>query len=169
MPPVHPAIVHFPIALLTLSVFADLFGYIYPSSSLKAVGWWSLIVAAVSGVLAVVAGYLDMKREDLNDAAHKKVHTHMKIGFILLALIAGLTIWRWVIYSNPDYAIGLIYIIVGFLVLGLAGFQGWLGSELVYGYGVGVAPTGQGTEPAHQAKERVEKVVGESDSDKHEH
>ncbi|HXG86182.1 MAG TPA: DUF2231 domain-containing protein [Pyrinomonadaceae bacterium] len=47
MPPVHPAIVHFPIALLVLSVFADLFGYIYTSDSLRGAGWWSLAGANV--------------------------------------------------------------------------------------------------------------------------
>ena len=49
MPPVHPAIVHFPIALLVLSVFGDLFGYIYNSESLKGAGWWSLAGATVGG------------------------------------------------------------------------------------------------------------------------
>lgn len=39
MPPVHPALVHYPIALMTLSVVADLFGRLYESPSLRAAGW----------------------------------------------------------------------------------------------------------------------------------
>lgn len=43
MPPVHPAIVHYPIALVTLSVVADLFGFIFGSQSLQHAGWWALM------------------------------------------------------------------------------------------------------------------------------
>lgn len=171
MPPIHPAIVHFPIALLVLSVIADFFGYIYQSDSLKGAGWWSLLGAAVGGVLAVAAGYYDMKREEekLEHEAHEQVNKHMKVGFALLAAIAGLTIWRWLIYGNQDYSLNWFYLIAAILIVALAFFQGWLGGELVFGYGVGVAPTGQGTEAKREAKNRVEKVVGEGEDDKHSH
>ncbi len=105
MPPIHPAIVHFPIALLVLSVVADFFGFLYHSESLRGAGWWSLLGAAIGGVLAVVAGYYDMKREEekLEHEAHEQIHKHMYVGFVLLAAIAGLTVWRWLIYANQDY------------------------------------------------------------------
>ena len=45
MPPIHPAIVHYPIALVMLSVIADLIGYIRGSESLQMVGCWALIGA----------------------------------------------------------------------------------------------------------------------------
>ncbi|MGI8543237.1 MAG: DUF2231 domain-containing protein [Aridibacter sp.] len=171
MPPIHPAIVHFPIALLVLSVIADFFGYIYQSDSLKGTGWWSLVGAAIGGVFAVAAGYYDMKREEekLEHEAHEQVHKHMKVGFALLAAIAGLTVWRWLIYANQDYSLNWFYLIAAVLIVALAFFQGWLGGELVFGYGVGVAPTGQGTEPEREAKNRVEKVVGEGEEDKDSH
>lgn len=169
MPPVHPAIVHFPIALLVLSVVADFFGYFYHSDSLKAAGWWSLLGAALGGVLAVAAGYYDMKREGekLEHEAHEQVHKHMYVGFALLVAIIGLTVWRWLIFDGQSYEIGWIYLIIAVLIVALAFFQGWLGGELVFGYGVGVAPTGQGTETASEAKNRVENVIGEGGEDKH--
>lgn len=40
VPPVHPAVVHFPIALVTLSVVADAVGVLFNTSSLMPVGWW---------------------------------------------------------------------------------------------------------------------------------
>lgn len=45
MPPIHPAIVHYPIALMTLSVIADLLGYVMDSPSLQAAGTWALVGA----------------------------------------------------------------------------------------------------------------------------
>ncbi len=56
MPPVHPAIVHFPVALVALSVVADLFGYLRDSASLRAAGWWALLGAGIDAALAVVTG-----------------------------------------------------------------------------------------------------------------
>ena len=155
MPPIHPAIVHYPIALVTLSVIADLLGYICGSESLQTVGWWALIGAAIGAALALVAGLFDMNREKIEDEAHKRVHTHMKVGFTLFAAIAGLTVWRWLIYIDQSYRLAWGYLVVALLVLGLTFFQGWLGGELVFADGVGVAPTGQGTESPSKAERRV--------------
>lgn len=160
MPPVHPALVHYPIALMTLSVVADLFGRLYESPSLRAAGWWGLAGAAAGAALALVAGLFDMSREKIGREAHRRVHTHMKVGFVLFTLIAGLTVWRWLIYTDSTYGLGWGYLATAAAVLGLTFFQGWLGGELVFADGVGVAPTGQGTEPAAEAKGRAEKASG---------
>jgi hypothetical protein len=42
--------------------------------------------------------------------------------------------------------------LAAFLVLGITLFQGWYGGEMVYAYGAGVAPAGQGTETVDAAK-----------------
>ena len=94
MPPVHPALVHFPIALVTLSVVADVRGFIGERSSLHAVGWWALAGAAHAVALAIQAGLFDMNREQIGHDTHQRVHRHMKAGFVLFAALAGLTSWR---------------------------------------------------------------------------
>jgi uncharacterized membrane protein len=159
MPPIHPSIVHFPIALVTLSVMADLFGRLTDSATLRAAGFWALIGAVVGGALAIVAGLFDMNRERIEHAAHERVHFHMKVGFTLFAAVAGLTVWRWLIYANAQNTPGWGYLVAALLVFGLTLFQGYLGGELVYADGVGVAPTGQGTEPPPEAQERVANVA----------
>ena len=169
MPPIHPAIVHFPIALVTLSVLTDLFGYLYDNNSLRGAGWWSLAGAAIGGGLAVIAGLFDMNREKIQHSAHERVHAHMKVGFTVFAAVAALTLWRWAIYMNLANGVGRIYLIVAFLVFGLTMFQGYLGGELVFADGVGVAPTGQGTESPEKAKERVSNVADEDKKGGHRH
>lgn len=160
MPPIHTSIVHFPIALVTLSVITDLFGRLTDSATLRGAGWWALFGAAIGGALAVVAGLFDMNRERIEHAAHERVHFHMKVGFTLFAAVGGLTIWRWLIYANAQNTPGWGYLAASLLVLGLTLFQGYLGGELVFADGVGVAPTGQGTEPPEEARQRAEKVAG---------
>jgi hypothetical protein len=48
--------------------------------------------------------------------------------------------------------INTAYLVAAFLALGITLFQGWYGAEMVYGYGAGVAPTGQGTETVQAAR-----------------
>jgi len=157
MPPIHPAIVHYRIALLTFSVIADLTGYLADSTSLLAVGWWALVGAMIGAAMAIAAGIFDMKREHIDEQTHGRVHTHMKFGFVVFAAIAALTVARWFVYTSRA-SLGWRYLAAAFLVLGLTFFQGWLGGELVFSEGVGVAVTGQGTEPASNAKARLKKV-----------
>lgn len=157
MPPVHPAIVHYPIALVTLSVVADLFGFIFESPSLEHAGWWALLGAAIGAAAALIAGLFDMHREKLQPAAHQRVHTHMKVGLTLFVLLAVLTIWRWSIYAGVSERVGRLYLTAAVLVLALTFFQAWLGGELVFTEGVGVAPSGQGTEAAKASGHLPEK------------
>jgi len=158
MPPIHPALVHFPIVLVTFSVFADLIGYCKNSPAARSVAWWSLLGAVLSAAPTVAAGYYDMNRADLSQETHKYIELHFTTGLVLLVALLGLTLWRWFILARPGRSVGWSYLIVALLVFGLAAFQGWLGGEMVYSYGAAVAPTGQGVESADEAKTRLERV-----------
>lgn len=160
MRPVHPAVVHYPIALVPVSVVADLLARVTGSASLRATGWWALLGAAVGAALTLVAGLADMSRVEIEDAAHERIHTHMKVGFVLFTLIAGLTVWRWLIYDEPRSGPGWGYLAAAAVVLALTIFQGWLGGELIYSDGVGVAATGQKTEAAGAGKKSAARAEG---------
>ena len=134
--PVHPIFVHFPVALLASSVVADLFGFFTDNIALRNTAWWALLGAALGGVVTVVAGVYDMRRANIQEEVHERVHQHMKVGFVLVAAIIGLTVWRWTFYAQAGVSITAAYLDVALLTAGLAGFQGWLGGELVYTYGV---------------------------------
>lgn len=115
MLPVHPAIVHFPIALVVFSVAADFFGYLIDSKTLSAAGWWTLFGAAIGAVLAVAAGLFDMNRARMEHTVHERVHRHMRVGFTVLTAVAGLTFWRWRIFNEPRSGLGWGYLIVAML------------------------------------------------------
>ena len=137
MTPVHPMLVHFPIALLVTSVVVDFLAILGGGDSLRQAGWWALLGAALGAMFTVLAGVFDMYRASLMEAAHERVHQHMKVGFALATVIAALAIWRGMLHEQ-GVAPGWTYIAVAFLSVGLAAFQGWLGGELVYTLGVGV-------------------------------
>ena len=152
MKPIHPKLVHFPIALLALSVATDLLAFFANVDSLRSTAWWALVGAASGGVVTVAAGVFDMRRATLNEEVHHRVHQHMKVGVMLLAMIVGLTIWRWTIFEQPGLPVSAIYLDCALLAMALAGFQGWLGGELVYTYGVFV----KGAEPTAGTKRKTE-------------
>ncbi len=157
MTPRYPAVVHFPIALAILSVVADAIAWLTRDSaiapSLFAAGWWALVGAVVLGAVAVVLGLSDMRHETIEHEAHLRVHHHMRVGFTVLGALGLLFVWRLVGVLNGTFAVGLGYLVVAVMVFALVMYQGWLGGELVFRYGVGVAPTGQGRHPEPSASE----------------
>lgn len=155
--PVHPALVHLPIAFILLSVGADLAARLTKSeprrAAFRTVGFWSLIAGLAGGVLTIAAGYLDMNRAMLTPETQELVELHETIGWVLGILLVILTGWRWLIWHRGQMTINTAYLLGAFLVLGITLFQGWYGGEMVYAYGAGVAPAGQGTETVQAAKE----------------
>lgn len=158
LPPVHPALVHLPIALVALSFLADVVAKISPRESLRHVGFWALVAALFGGLLTVAAGYWDMDHAALNEETHGFVDLHLKIGWTLAITLLVLTIWRWRIRQQARRVVTAPYVIASFIVFALTMFQGWFGGEMVYSHGAGVAAAGQGTEPAAKAQERLARV-----------
>ena len=155
MPPIHPALVHLPIAFVVLSVAADLLGWVFQSPSLRSTARWSIAAAAIGAGAAVLAGYYDMDRAALAGEVHGYVHLHLKTGLILLGAICVLALWRWFLPALPRALAGWLYGVAAAGVFALTLFQGWYGGEMVYAYGASVAAAGQGTEPASQAQRRL--------------
>jgi uncharacterized membrane protein len=149
--PLHPLLVHFPIALLVTAFVADVCFVLTAMDSLRDAGWWMLFAAAVSGVGTVLAGIFDMRRAQLDEEVHPRVHRHMWVGIALSLLIVLLAAWRWVFFSDPSTPLSSIYLDAAFLVVALAGFQGWLGGELVYTHGVFVRQQ-KGGDESHEGQ-----------------
>lgn len=157
--PIHPAVVHLPIAFVLLSVAADLCARLVKSetrrAAFRAVGFWSLLAGLAGGALAIAAGYIDLHRAALSPETSAIVDLHMTIGWVLTVCLVFLFAWRWLIWHRGQMTINTSYLISALVVLGITFFQGWYGGEMVYSYGAGVAPAGQGTETAHVAQQRL--------------
>lgn len=147
MKPLHPILVHFPIALLPVSVAADTIGLFGHVVSLSNTAVWTLIAAAAS-LATVAAGFYDMYRAPLSEDTHVRVHRHMRVGLALTTAILGLATWRGLIYVQGG-VVPIYYLDLAVLGVALAAFQGWLGGELVYGDAVFVRPGEAG--PAEEA------------------
>lgn len=150
---------HLPIAFVLLSVVADLGARLAKTeprrATFRTLGFWSLLAGLVGGVLTIAAGYIDLSRATLAPETARFVYLHMTLGWILAGCLIILSAWRWLIWHRGQMTINTAYLLGAFLVLAITLFQGWYGSELVYSYGAGVAATGQGTESARAAQDRL--------------
>jgi uncharacterized membrane protein len=158
MPPLHPAFVHFPIALIAFSFVMDLLGRILKIPSLKSAGFWALIAALITGAITAITGLIDYSHEPLGDTSRYATF-HMYTGIVLVVAVILLTAWRWAIRRKPNMSPGALYLIAALIVTGVSTFQGWYGGEMVYSQGAAVAPAGKSSETPDKGKQRLDKVT----------
>lgn len=132
--PLHPALVHFPIACWTLAVAADVAGLWLGGAAWR----WSgglLAAGCTMALAAVLAGLLELPRV-AEGAALRDAYLHMT------AMLAALTLFGARLLLRLDQwqplapnTVSLLLDLGGFAALTLGG---WLGGRLVYHHGVGL-------------------------------
>jgi uncharacterized membrane protein len=132
--PVHPALVHFPIACWVLALPCDLAAWLewFPWSRPA----YLLILGGVLLALpAMLAGMLDFKRVEDDEAALPLAYRHVTL--IACAWLAYLTslMLRLDSFTTPPGLAAVLATATGFVFLIVGA---WHGAELVYGHGVGV-------------------------------
>jgi len=136
--PLHPAVVHFPVALLLSASAADLALLAGVTSD---VHMGSVLMAGglVMGLVAMGAGLLDFTKLEAAVVPHAVRHmTVMGIAWLGYAIA---------LYLRRDAFSGGVTIGSASIALSLASalllsVGGWLGGRLVYTFGAGVSKTG---------------------------
>jgi nitrite reductase/ring-hydroxylating ferredoxin subunit/uncharacterized membrane protein len=136
--PLHPALVHLPIALFPLSVLLDVASWIWRAPELHLVRAAFITIAAglATALLAAVAGFVDYT-DIRNDHPAKKTATlHMVLNLVAVGIFGlglGLRFDDWDATTTPG--IPLLLSLAGLAVLS---YSGYLGGHLVYNDGIGV-------------------------------
>jgi len=134
---IHPALTHFPLALVPLSLALDLLGRLTGNPRWMRAGKRLMPLAAASGVATAAAGLVAQSAVEVKPEAHDTLVTHRNLNMGLVAMTGVLACAR-VKSAKPS---------LGYLIAGLAGvaamnYTAYLGGKLVYRYGVGVEPAG---------------------------
>jgi uncharacterized membrane protein len=132
---VHPALAHFPVALLPTAVAADLIGRLTNNDSPMDMGRQLMPVAAASVAATGIAGFAAQGAVKTSDASHDILVTHRTLNIGLLALSVGLAAIR---SRNRQPSAG--YLLAGLAGAALVTYSGYLGGRMVYAHGVGVEP-----------------------------
>ncbi|MDI5934122.1 DUF2231 domain-containing protein [Halomonas kalidii] len=130
--PLHPMMIHFPVAALIALVASDL-GHLYTADPFWArASLWLAGVGAFGGWVAGLAGLVDL-------VSVKEIRrlvtawSHAMVAVVMLSL-ASLN-WLWRFLGEALLPWGLVLSLATAALIALAG---WLGGQLVYEYAVGV-------------------------------
>ena len=140
-PNVHPMIIHFPIAVLTIAVLFDFIYQIWDRNwlskstlALYFLGTLSASAAFITGKIAVDSVIMPMQAE-LTVSNHSDMALYTLLFFTLYSLIRILFWWK----SKLAKLVKIAFFIFALLGLLLIFKTADLGGKLVYKYGVGIS------------------------------
>jgi uncharacterized membrane protein len=135
--PIHPMLIPFPIAFLIATLFCDFAYWVTGAGGWAVAAMWLLGAALVMGAAAAIAGFVDFfGSERIRALSHAWQHMIGNVIAVTLALVSfGL---RWG-YGAESMVLpwGLL---LSLAIVGILGFTGWRGGDLVYVHGVGMEP-----------------------------
>jgi uncharacterized membrane protein len=137
----HPAVIHFPIALLVVNLALTFRHLRRPDPFLERaaygalmLGWWGAAAGVVSGLIAAARAW------PVDAGVLTWLNAHAVLGFVLLYVYGQALLRRRRdprVLEGPRRRGYLSLLIAGALLLLL---DGWIGGHMVYRLGVGVEP-----------------------------
>ena len=138
--PLHPALVHFPIALLLSATIADL-AWVAGITADTHIAAVLMAAGLAGGLVAMGAGFVDYIRLDEAVVPHATRHMTV-VGLAWLGY--GIALYLRRDSLSVSAAIEMPTIAMSLLSALLLAFGGWLGGRLVYNFGAGVAARREG-------------------------
>lgn len=139
MHPIHPMLVHFPIALLSAAVFFDLLGEKWRPEECRIAGLYTLVLGFAGAAVSVASGAMAEDAAEHSGVPERAIELHEMLGFAAFWIFAGLLGLRlatglgWI---REQRTVSLLLGIAGVAVMLVASYYG---GSLVYDYGAGVA------------------------------
>ncbi len=145
--PLHPIIVHFVIAMVLFAFGCDVVGYFAPQKKVEQklfeVSFWNMVVASVAVVFAIIAGQFEAGLAPTYPAVTAVLTRHQIIGWSLSAIVVVITAWRFIIRSRSLFKVPPVYLGAATFLVVIVCLQVYLGSQLVWEYGLHVKPVVQ--------------------------
>ncbi|AYC28792.1 DUF2231 domain-containing protein [Paenisporosarcina cavernae] len=133
--PLHPLIVHFPIALLLLATVIELLA-LWKRSTFNTTGTVLLVVGFLSGIVSYMTGdgAEEFAEEKWGRDVFSLIHTHETLAAISLVLFGGAAGLKLLSYFFPKYQKAIYIIVVVLAVIGsiTLAITGHYGGRIVY-------------------------------------
>ena len=137
--PLHPRLVHFPIALSLVGVAFLAWGILKRQESWTHYGQISLLLGWVGAIVAALSGLVDQARAADTPVVANAINQHITVGLALIVALGLALYWplrNRRLFTDPRRRWGYLALLL--LGAALVLLEGWLGGKLVYGLGVGV-------------------------------
>lgn len=162
-PNIHPILVHFTYALLTLSALSLFIVSLQPAGgwrdTLKHAGDWMLAFGAVSILATVAAGFQAYYTVAHDGPSHAAMTVHRNFAVPTAVVLLALSGWRYLKRANRP---GFVYSALLLAAASMLTVTAWWGGRLVYAHGLGVMRMPQVTGEGHDH----EHAPGEEHGDK---
>ncbi|EIT87342.1 hypothetical protein A374_00684 [Fictibacillus macauensis ZFHKF-1] len=131
--PAHPILVHFPIALLTFGVLAQLIA-LWRKDFWDQAAFFLLATGFFTGILAYISGdgVKHFARNEMGTSAHSIIHTHENFALATLFLFGAVVFLKLLhrVKLLPSLTIVVVVLILaGFVTLSITGHYG---GKMVY-------------------------------------
>jgi uncharacterized membrane protein len=137
--PLHPLIVPIPIGALVLAFVSDVLSMTTDDATYIAISSFLLLAGIITSVLAAVLGIIEMMGVSrARTMGLAWAHGGLNVLALILATISYLTRWSFVGDDAPTSVGGFQVTLTGIVAVLLL-VSGWIGGEMSYKHGVGVA------------------------------
>lgn len=150
----HPILVHFTLALLSISALLYLAGLVLKKKNLLIAARWNLWIGAVATVGTVLAGLYAYNTVTHDGMSHVAMTDHRNWALPTAGIFVTLAFWAaW--KQRGAQAVSPAFVVIMLLATGLLAVTGYKGGEVVYRHGIGVM--------------RMPEMHGDDDHDGHMH
>jgi uncharacterized membrane protein len=137
--PIHAMLVPLPIGLWIFALVADVVTHLRGGQGWRTVAFYCIGGGVVGALLAAIPGLVDLAT--MGPGKSRRIGIwHLAVNLLAVLVFAVNFLMR---YGNSDHSGMLRLTALGVVLISLSG---WLGGEMVYVGGVGVAPAARASE-----------------------
>ena len=133
----HPATVHFPVALLITSGISWIIYFITRNAEFKTVAFWLHTFGLIGVGLAILTGNLEIPVR-ISEAGRDVLSTHEILGYVIAWLYLILWLWHYFRKSSMSNKEAAAFASIFVISLALVVWTAFLGGKLVYEFGAGI-------------------------------
>jgi uncharacterized membrane protein len=137
----HAALNDFPSLFLVVAVALELAGAITKRESLKAAGFWTLVIGGGGALLALWSGLAAEESIEHGGSVHLVMERHETMGIWMTVILVGLAVWRVVRRRGFAPIEGKLFYSLAALGAVFSAWTAHVGGTIVFEYGGGIPTT----------------------------
>lgn len=133
--PIHPKLVHFPIALFFTALGFEILSLVFRKDSFHKTAFYLFVTAVLASVIAVRSGLWEAARLHLN---HPVLARHRTFGLwtMWVSVVSLPVLWVLKVFNPKIFQFVFIIVLLG--IAGLVTVTSHFGGDMVYEYGAGM-------------------------------